>query len=114
MSNLPTAEDGTRYLFDTAKILGQAVLTKRTPQAARAYIGWIEELGPLIHKPGQGELETALDLAVADMERACLEKLVRRKNYEFFKDIAALYGLKEREKIYDAMIASLNGSPPKT
>ena len=59
-----TSISGTNILVGKAKELGAAVLRKKTPQAARAYIGWIAELGSQVYMPAQGELETALNLAV--------------------------------------------------
>lgn len=104
-----TSISGTTILVGKAKELGTVVLTEKTPQAARAYIGWIAELGPQVYMPAQGELETALNLAVEDMLQADLRPSQKRTNYDFFRTIAKMYGLEDRVKAYDAEIAKLSG-----
>ena len=109
MAMSPIAEAGTNYLINKATELGATVLREKTPKAARTYIGWIAELHPSVYSP-KGELETALDLAVGDTLQAGLSPRELRNNYLFFRQMAKLYGLDDRARLYNAEIAKLDGS----
>ena len=84
MSPSNTTNPATDSLIVRASQLGADVLKEKTPKAARAYIGWIAELGPEVYMPAQGELETALNLAVEDMSQADLRPSQQITNYAFF------------------------------
>jgi len=107
MDTSETSISGTGKLVAKAQELGAAVLREKTPQAARAYIGWVAELEPTVYMPAQGELETALNLAVDDMLKADFRLGQQIYNYEFWCGIAKMYGLKGNVKAYSAEITRL-------
>ncbi|MBI2656932.1 hypothetical protein HYX03_04285 [Candidatus Woesearchaeota archaeon] len=96
--------NGKSVFESTASELGDIVLKDRTPKAARAYLGWVAWLGPELYQPPQEVLGTALDLAVQDMENAKLPPINQNPNYEFFRDVAARYGLNARADQYNSRI----------
>jgi len=102
------ADSGITMLVGKAAELGAAVLKEKTPQAARAYIGWIAELDPAVYRPAEGELELALNLAVTDMLGADLRPNQQSSNYAFFRGVAKIYGLGGLVKEYTAEIAKLD------
>ena len=105
LSNTPNpAKD---KLIAMASQLGAAVLKEKTPEAARAFIGWVAELGPQVHMPAHGELETALDLAVEDMLKADIRPGQQIPNYDFWQGVAKMYGLETQAKEYNAEITRL-------
>jgi len=107
MSSSSTSSEGTDKLIAKASELGAAVLREKTPRAARAYIGWIAELGPTIYQPVPGTLEQALDLAENDVLQANLRPTDQIANYSFFKNIAEIYGLDSRVASYSKEIGRL-------
>jgi len=93
------------FFVSCANELGEIVMKERTPKAARQYLGWIRHLGPSIYKPSTEVFETALDLAILDMENAGLPPNERVVNYRFLGELAARYGFDRHsqglvEKIY--------------
>ena len=93
-----------------ASELSAIVSRDKTPQAARAYLGWIANLGRGFYNPPRGELEAALDLAVGEVESAGLDTSNAIKNYQFFRHVAQLYGLSDRVAIYNAKIVKFGSA----
>lgn len=95
-----------------AKELGDLVLSTQTPQAARAYLGWIAYLGPNMYPAPTAVLEVALSLAEGDLVQAKIQPSAMIRDYQFFRSIASLYGLSEMVSRYDAEIARLRKAVP--
>ncbi|MEK6984201.1 MAG: hypothetical protein AABX33_06525 [Nanoarchaeota archaeon] len=98
---------GTSKFESRAIELGEIVMKKTTPQAARAYLGWVAWLGTSYYNPNQRVLETALDSAVLDMENAALPIAETIKNYEFFGHVASMYGLDSKAGQYRDKLSTL-------
>ena len=102
------------FSFDLrATELADIVMQERTPQAARAYLGWIAWLGPNFYKPPTQVFKTALDLAVLDMENAGLSPREKIPNYEYWKRIASLYENDVMEIKFEQEIRSYKRQTPE-
>lgn len=78
--------------------------------AAREYLGFIQELGQRFYNPPRHVITHALDLVLEDLESTAPPSHNKSTDYQYLRDVVNMYGLKGKVAEYISRLAQLDGN----